>query len=107
MDVEGDEFLRQTLLELETVIPLMDEVFDAWNSGDAARLEELLLGSFSEYPAIYRRLVRDRNMKWMNEIQPLLEGSEDFMIVVGSLHMVGQDGLVEQLRRKGWSVEQN
>ncbi|MCP4895920.1 MAG: TraB/GumN family protein [bacterium] len=106
MEIEGDEFLRQTLLEIETVIPLMDDVFQAWSQGRAEELERVLLGSFAEYPTIYKQLVLDRNMKWLSEIRALLQGSKDFMIVVGSLHMVGKDGLVEQLRGGGWTVEQ-
>lgn len=106
VEIEGDRFLSQTLLELETVIPLMEDVFESWERGDAAGLEELLLTSFKEYPTVYERLVLERNEKWLVQIQELLRGSQDFMIVVGSLHMVGEDGLVKRLEEHGWQVTQ-
>jgi uncharacterized protein YbaP (TraB family) len=33
------------------------------------------------------------------------EASEDTMVVVGALHLLGDDGLVQLLRKKGYRVE--
>lgn len=103
---ESEEFLDYTLLELETVIPLVDEVFAAWKVGDAAALEKLLTEGFEDHPELYRRMVVDRNLKWMPHVEALFDGSVDAMVVVGSLHLVGEHGIVELLKAKGYEVEQ-
>jgi len=103
---ESEEFLDFTLMDLETVIPLVDEIVAAWLVGDAGALEELLTEGFEDHPTLYRRMVVDRNLKWMPHVEALFDGSVDAMVVVGSLHLVGEHGLVEQLRAKGYEVKQ-
>jgi uncharacterized protein YbaP (TraB family) len=103
---ESEEFLDYTLLELETVIPVIDEIVAAWNAGNADALEKLLADEFRHHPELYRRLVVDRNRSWMPAIEALFDGPVDAMVVVGSLHLVGEHGLVELLQAKGYKVEQ-
>jgi uncharacterized protein YbaP (TraB family) len=106
LDGSGDEFLQHTLVELETVVPMMERIFEAWQRGDAEQLEELMTASFEGYPDVFKMLVVDRNMRWLETIEKLLGGTRDFMVVVGSLHMVGEHGLPKQLENLGFSVEQ-
>ena len=47
---EGREFLAYSLEDLETVIPLVDEIVVAWSAGDVDRIEELLTEGFHEHP---------------------------------------------------------
>lgn len=103
---ESEEFLDYTLMELETVVPLVDEIFAAWEAGDALALENLLTEGFEDHPELYGRMVVDRNLKWMPLVEALFDGSVDAMVVVGSLHLVGEHGLVELLKVKGYEVEQ-
>ena len=60
-----------------------------------------------ESPALFRKLTTDRNLKWLPQIEKMLQDPKnDYLVVTGALHMVGSDGLVELLRRKGYRVEQ-
>jgi uncharacterized protein YbaP (TraB family) len=103
---ESVDFLRYSLDELDTVIPLVDELVAAWESGDAARLEELLVGGFEEHPELFLRLVTDRNRRWLPQVEALLDGDTDALVVVGALHLVGENGLVEMLREAGYELGQ-
>ncbi len=47
-----------------------------------------------------------RNVRWLPRIEELFQGDVDAMVVVGSLHLVGEQGLIELLRAKGYEVEQ-
>ena len=55
----------------------------------------------------YKLLDVDRNNAWLPKIEERLQDSksDDTLVVVGSLHLLGDDGLVEQLRAKGYTVE--
>ena len=103
---EGEEFLRYTLGDLHSVIPLVDALVGAWKRGDSDRLEELLVEGFDEYGAVFERFVVRRNHRWMGTVEELFGGDSDAMVVVGALHLVGEQGLIELLRAKGYEIEQ-
>lgn len=99
-------FLRYTLNDLETIIPEMDKLYLEWRTGSVGPVEELLLEGFEEFPELFDTMVADRNRAWMPQIEELLAGKRDAMVVVGSMHLVGEIGLVNLLREKGYTVEQ-
>ena len=74
----------------------------AWRNGDAARLGALLSEEYKSFPALYRMLVSDRNRRWMPQIEKLLQEQQDYFVVVGALHLVGDGGLLELMRRDGY-----
>jgi uncharacterized protein YbaP (TraB family) len=59
------------------------------------------------YSPLYRRVDVDRNNAWVPTPQRLLdeETQRDSLVVVGALHLIGEDGVVQQLRAKGYRVE--
>jgi uncharacterized protein YbaP (TraB family) len=103
---ESTAFLRSTLDELATVVPLLDEVAASWRVGEVKPVEDLLGSEFSELPALRAKLVVDRNRAWLERIEALLAGDRDALVVVGALHLVGPEGLVALLRGRGYTVSQ-
>lgn len=99
-------FLHYSLTDLETIIPEMDQLYLDWRAGNVEPVEQLLLEGFEEFPDVFKRMVVDRNLAWMPQIEELLAGDRDAMVVVGSMHLVGEVGLVNLLREKGFTVEQ-
>jgi len=98
-------FLRYTLADLETVIPELDRLSADWRAGRVTAVEALLSEGFEGFPELYAKMVGDRNRAWMPMIEELLAGDADVMVVVVALHLVGEDGLVSLLRKKGYTVE--
>ena len=98
-------FLRYTLVDLETVIPELDELLEHWRAGEVAAVEALMAEGFDEFPELLDTMVTDRNRTWMAPIEGLLAGDSDAMVVVGALHLVGEEGVVNLLRKKGYTVE--
>ena len=98
-------FLRYTLVDLKTVIPELDELSAHWRAGRVEAVEALMAEGFDEFPELLEKMVTDRNLAWMPPIEGLLAGDSDTMVVVGSLHLVGEDGLVNLLRKRGYTVE--
>ncbi|WP_051414674.1 TraB/GumN family protein [Pseudoxanthomonas suwonensis] len=84
------------------------ELYKAWRAGDAQRLwQEMAVEMRRQYPALYRRINIERNDAWVPQLEARLalgEG-EDTLAVVGALHLLGEDGVVEKLRAKGYRVE--
>jgi uncharacterized protein YbaP (TraB family) len=60
-----------------------------------------------EYPDLYKRINVERNDTWVPKIEKHLTQSakDDTLVVVGALHLLGPDGVVEKLRARGYTVE--
>jgi len=60
----------------------------------------------AQFPSIYKTLLTDRNERWLSDIYTMFETPEIELILVGAMHLVGDDGLIELLRAQGYVVEQ-
>lgn len=98
--------LLQTLKDLDVMEKEVTRIIRSWTTGDIETAEKILLESFREYPDVYQRLISDRNRMWLPQIEGLLKGKEDCLVIVGAGHLVGQGGVIELLRGRGYSVEQ-
>jgi uncharacterized protein YbaP (TraB family) len=100
-----EAMLRDTLRSLDSEISQMKVIADVWRSGDAAGLERVVLGQMVKEPALYEALIVKRNRNWVPKIEGCLAGGHCF-VVVGAAHLLGPDGLITALERKGYSVVQ-
>ena len=101
-----DQLIMYTLRDLADMPKMMKDMKDAWRSGDRAKYRELLLEPFvKDYPKAYEALLVERNNNWMPKIEALFETPEIELVLVGALHMIGKDGLLQQLEKKGYTVE--
>jgi uncharacterized protein YbaP (TraB family) len=100
------EFLLYSVEDTERAAKEIDDLITAWRSGDIKSLAALLQEGFDRYPDIYGPLTVDRNRKWIQNIEQLLKEHDDYLIVVGALHLVGKGSVVELLQAKGYSVRQ-
>ena len=100
------EMLIATLKESAKLDNMMDEVIIAWRHGDIAGLEAGILDDMQEQEELNQALVIDRNNRWVRRIESLLGHDDDYLIIVGALHLVGHDGVPKQLLRNGYDVRQ-
>jgi hypothetical protein len=98
-------FLDMIVTEMQDVQSETDSVVTAWRNGDSAKLSALLSDEYKSFPMLYRLLVTDRNKRWVPQIEKLLHGNQDYFVVVGALHLVGDGGLLELMRRDGYKAE--
>jgi uncharacterized protein len=103
---EGEMIMKTSLADMDQAKQSFGEVLQAWQSGDAVRLEKLLQRARGEAPAIFQRLVTDRNQRWVPKIESLLGGEKNAIIIVGAGHLVGSDGLIALLSKKGHKMIQ-
>ena len=46
------------------------------------------------------------NNRWVEQIDELLDDNDDYLIIVGALHLIGDAGVPAQLSRAGYPVRQ-
>lgn len=102
---EQSALLEQTLAELDSADEVMDDMIAAWRDGRLDELSETLLGDFADFPELYDSLVIARNTAWVGRIESMLADDSNYLVVVGGLHLVGDDSVIEQLAARGHRVE--
>jgi uncharacterized protein YbaP (TraB family) len=96
------EFLDQTVLEMNEADAETRAILTAWRTGNTGRLATLMSEDFKGFPEIYRLLVSDRNSRWMPQIKRLLAADTNYLVVVGTLHLVGEGGLLQLAKSAGF-----
>jgi len=97
--------LEQTLREIDSADRTLEELADAWRDGRLDELTDQLIGEFDDFPGLYDSLITDRNRRWVPEIERLLGDGRRHLVIVGAVHLVGKDGVIELLRARGHPAE--
>ena len=97
------DFLRSTLDEVAEGPAKTRAMMQAWQNGDAAGIETLMLELNQEkYRDLYALLIVDRNRAWAGEIAKLIQGgNRTIFVAVGAGHLVGPDSLPHALEPFG------
>ena len=105
-DAMQEQLLRSELAEMETEKTSLRALLTAWQTGDAAAIEKMLLTSFADNPAAYNSLITERNRNWMPQLDACLKRPSPCFVIVGAAHVVGPQGLLAMLRQRGYRIEQ-
>jgi len=98
--------LSETLKEMEDRPDEYAVLVRAWMAGDIAALDKEALAPLrTASPALFRRLVSDRNASWTQTLDARLKGKGRTVVVVGMGHLIGPDGVPARLRALGYRVE--
>lgn len=99
------EGLCEILSDMEKAKKMGKELNDAYERQDLGKLLELSIkeSESAESQAFSKMLIADRNQKWLEKLPGIMEEGPVF-IAVGALHLPGADGLLEGLRRLGYTV---
>ena len=100
------DLLMQSLTEGAELRGMMDSLVEAWKSGDIEFLESEMLDELTRFPELYDVVVVERNRRWIDQLLPLMERDEDYLVVVGALHLIGDDGVPAMLEAAGVNVAQ-
>ena len=96
--------LRETMDEIETQPDTFQDLVRAWSLGDTKGLERETAALRRASPALYRRLISERNAAWVTTLAERLQGHGRTVVIVGVGHLVGHDGVPARLRALGYSV---
>ncbi len=102
-----DEMVMSTLRDMKELGSVIAEMKSAWRNGDLKKIERL---GFSEmrkdHPALYQSMIVERNEAWLSHMDSLIATTETELVLVGVLHMVGSDGVLNRLRQRGFTIKQ-
>ncbi|GAA3920061.1 TraB/GumN family protein [Luteimonas lutimaris] len=100
------QFLDEALTQAEG--DELQRLHAYWRAGDADAIRDEMATDMRErFPKLYQHINVERNEAWLPKIEQMLAepGTDDTLVVVGALHLLGEDGVVEKMRAKGYTVE--
>jgi len=104
---DGNEIIRSTLRDTGNLEKIWKDMLDAWRSGDMQALERVALKPMqTEFPDMYQLMLVNRNNNWLKKLPAMFADPDIEYVLVGSLHMVGKDGLLQRLESAGYRIEQ-
>jgi uncharacterized protein YbaP (TraB family) len=103
---EEEMLMKESLEDMDKAKDQLGEIMKSWRTGDSQGIEKLLNDAIREQPALYKRMLTDRNRSWIPRIENWLNGDKNVLVIVGSAHLVGNEGVVELLRKKGFKLTQ-
>lgn len=104
---EQRHFVLYSLSEADDTAKTLNSIVSAWRTGDTEALDRLASAEFKDFPDLNRRLITERNRKWLPTITRLLSDNGDYLVVVGAMHLAGTDGIVKLLQNLGYKVVQH
>lgn len=99
----AETLIKSTMDDLTDSSEDFHSMRKAWRSGDLQQLEHLYLDDLKSYPAIYQSLIVKRNNAWVKQLVQARYQTPVF-VVVGALHLAGNDGLIKQLAQQGYQI---
>lgn len=96
--------LEQTLQELDDAGSAMADLATAWRNGRLETMSEELLDDFDDFPGLYDTLVTNRNTAWVGALEKYLKDGHRYLVVVGALHLVGRNNVIDMLTARGHEV---
>ncbi len=103
---DPNKVINSTLEDAENLQSQFETMIANWRKGDLDALDkEMGQKMKAETPNAYQALVVDRNKKWLPQLEQMFKTPEVEMVLVGSLHLSGSDGLLVQLKKSGYQVK--
>lgn len=99
---EQTRFLLDSTEDASHLDEDLGKLITAWRGADLRALEKEFLKERAKSPELYDALLGARNRKWMPKLEALLDAEQDYLVVVGTLHYVGKDGLLALLKKRGF-----
>ncbi|MGO9994073.1 MAG: TraB/GumN family protein [Steroidobacteraceae bacterium] len=103
---EQSEYLVSSLEQAHELPKEVDDMVRAWQRGDTAWFESQLKSELGRDPALYQSVLAARNRKWIPKIEALLSDDKNYLVIVGTGHLVGRNSVIELLKKDGVGTTQ-
>jgi uncharacterized protein len=105
MDEQAD-YLVSSLEEAHDLPKEVDAMVHAWANGDTQWFADQLKSEIGRDPVLYDSVLVARNRKWIPKIEALLNDDKNYLVIVGTGHLVGQGSVIALLKKDGIAAAQ-
>lgn len=114
--IELDRMLIDSYIDnYDESLEEMKKMYEAWKNGNQTVLEQLMFSEEVENLTVdqisllenyNKRLITDRNYGMVNTLEQYIKEEKNVFCVVGVGHVIGDEGIVSLMQKKGYNVEQ-
>jgi len=105
MDTQAD-YLLSSLEQAHDLPTEVDSMVRAWRNGDTQWFDKQMKSELGNDPRLYQAVLGGRNRKWLPKIEALLNEDRNYLVIVGTGHLVGQGSVLELLAKDGIAATQ-
>jgi uncharacterized protein YbaP (TraB family) len=105
MDTQAD-YLLSSLEQAHDLPTEVDSMVRAWRNGDTQWFDHQLKTELGSDPRLYQAVLGGRNRKWVPKIEALLNDDKNYLVIVGTGHLVGRGSVIELLAKDGIAATQ-
>lgn len=101
-DKVGDSFIEYALESTGDPAVEVDRMVAAWKKGDKKALKNILDSARYDYPQfeeMFEKIIDERNDNMTKKIEDWLKENKTIFIVVGAGHLIGERGIINQLKK--------
>jgi len=105
----GSEYFHYSINELSNSLEQFEDIFVAWKAGDTTKISEVAFADTTNFKGMQNlmdNLLDKRNIGMAEKIDGYLKTDKVYFVIVGSAHMVGNNGLLRLLENKGYKLKQ-
>jgi len=101
-EAEQIAFMEAALDDADRGVAVLDQLAEAWAKGDVDTIGKVMNDEMkADAPQVYDLLLTQRNIRWAEKIDQMLEGSGTHLVAVGAGHLAGPDSVQVQLKKRG------
>lgn len=105
-DLDANLVIKTTLRDMHKMDGMLERAVAFWRAGELEELDkEMVAVMRKETPEIYQQLLIVRNQAWLPKIEKMFSTPEVELVLVGSLHLSSSDGLLAQLKKRGYKIK--
>jgi uncharacterized protein len=105
MDEQAD-YLISSLEEAHDLPKDVGAMVHAWAAGNTQWFADQLKSEIGRDPVLYQSVVVARNRKWIPKIEALLNDDRNYLVIVGTGHLLGQGSVIDLLKKDGIEAAQ-
>lgn len=95
------EYMMSSLEQAHDLPTEVNDMVQAWRRGDTAWFQTEINADLGKDPALYQSMVVARNRKWIPKIEAMLDDDKNYLVIVGTAHLVGPDSVIALLKKDG------
>jgi uncharacterized protein YbaP (TraB family) len=99
-------YLVSSLEQARELPQQVDAMVHAWRLGDTGWFEGQMKSELGRDPQLYQSVLAARNRKWLPKIEALLNDDKNYLVIVGTGHLIGAGSVIELLRKDGIGATQ-
>ena len=104
-DRESESFLLQSIEYGQRSPEILNDTIAAWKAGSTQRIYQLYAPRAHGADG-YWRWIEKRSSMWIPRIEDAIKSGKPTMVIVGALHLCGPRGVIAQLQKRGYKLEQ-